>query len=386
MSPFLRTGTAAVWQGLALALVCISLIATPAEAAVKIGKTTLVVSKVTGSIEQNLRVLARKDDIHQDEIIEAAEASASEIVFADKTRISIGPNTKLTLDRFVYDPDRGEGVMEMTLVQGVFRFVSGGISETPKASYIVHTPTATIGIRGTIVSTVIGDDGQMATVLETDSVVTIVNEEGVIKTLDTAGTAVTASADGVLSDPGLPPVWALKRIAELRALLAGAPTDTAGPADPSPPGPPTAEPNPPADEPPAAGPPADPTGRGLTRAASVASDQAQSDPSKGLGKATGRGDDNAEGNSSHGQGAGNSGNGPGGAGAAGGGSGPGGNGAGGNGNGPGGNGNGNGNGPGGNGNGPGGNGNGNGPGGNGNGPGGSGAGGGAGGGSGGGGG
>lgn len=350
----IRTKRIAAWRGMvafAVVAACVAIAPMAVNAAVKIGKTTIIVSKVTGTIEKTLRVLALEDDVHQDEVVEAAKASASEIVFLDNTRIAIGPNTRLTLDRFVFDPDRGKGTMEMTLLEGVFRFTSGGISETPKADYVVHTPTATIGIRGTIVSTVIGDDGQVATVLETASVVTIAGQDGMIKTLDTPGTAITASADGVLGDPGEPPVWALKRIAELRALLAGPTSDTAGGRDVDRSSPASSpDPAPPA-EPPAVEPPS--TGRGLAEATSVASPSAQSDASRGLGKATDRSDTSAEGNASHGRGqgnAGNSGNGPGGS-AAGGGSagaagGPGGSGPGG--------GSGNGNGPGGNGNGPGG--------------------------------
>ncbi len=227
-------------------------------------------------------------------------------MFLDNTRIAIGPNTRLTLDRFVYDPDKSKGTMEMTLVEGVFRFTSGGISETPKADYVVHTPTATIGIRGTIVSAVIGDDGRVAAVLETASVVTIAGQDGTIKTLDTPGTAITASADGVLGDPGEPPVWALKRIAELRALLAGPTSDTAGGPDVDRPSPAASPDAAPPAEPPAAEPPAEPpsTDRALTRAKSVASPNAQSDSARGLGNATDRGDTSAEGDASHGRGKG----------------------------------------------------------------------------------
>ena len=57
----------------------------------------------------------------------------------------------MTLDRFVFDPDPKRAVFLMTAVKGVFRFTSGKL---PKKSYLIRTPAATIGIRGTILTIV----------------------------------------------------------------------------------------------------------------------------------------------------------------------------------------------------------------------------------------
>jgi hypothetical protein len=53
------------------------------------------------------------------------------------------------LDKFVYDPRPDQSSFVATATKGVFRFVTGNL---PKSSYTIHTPTATIGIRGTIFS------------------------------------------------------------------------------------------------------------------------------------------------------------------------------------------------------------------------------------------
>jgi hypothetical protein len=36
-------------------------------------------------------------------------SSASQIVFRDRTKVSLGPNARLTLDEFVFDPDPAHG-------------------------------------------------------------------------------------------------------------------------------------------------------------------------------------------------------------------------------------------------------------------------------------
>jgi hypothetical protein len=117
-----------------------------------VGITSVVVKTVTGMIEDEVRQLAYKDDIYHNEIIETLEESATEITFLDETLISLGPNSKITLDRFIYDPNPDASTFVTTITQGALRFVSGKL---PSKAYTIHTPTATIGIRGTIINVVV---------------------------------------------------------------------------------------------------------------------------------------------------------------------------------------------------------------------------------------
>jgi hypothetical protein len=93
--------------------------------------------------------------------------SATEIIFLDQTKLSLGPESSLTLDSVVYDPDPEKSAFVATATKGVFRFVTGNL---PKKSYTIHTPSATIGIRGTIFQLSILptflDDGSSVTVVE----------------------------------------------------------------------------------------------------------------------------------------------------------------------------------------------------------------------------
>ncbi len=59
----------------------------------------------------------------------------------------VGAKSEVKLDRFVYDPNSGNGKVVMNAGKGVFRFVSG--SQNSK-SYQINTPVATIGVRGTV--------------------------------------------------------------------------------------------------------------------------------------------------------------------------------------------------------------------------------------------
>lgn len=119
-----------------------------AVAATTIGNTSVVVRTVTGTAEGEKRYLNFEDDVYRNELIETFNESATEITFLDETVLSLGANTRVTLDRFVYDPDPDASSFVLSVTEGALRFTSGVL---PSDSYEIHTPVATIGIRGTIV-------------------------------------------------------------------------------------------------------------------------------------------------------------------------------------------------------------------------------------------
>jgi hypothetical protein len=70
-----------------------------------VGNAAIVVKTVTGTIEDNVHKVRLQDDLYHNELIETYEESATEILFLDETSISLGPESSIVLDEFVYDPD-----------------------------------------------------------------------------------------------------------------------------------------------------------------------------------------------------------------------------------------------------------------------------------------
>ena len=114
---------------------------------ITIGNTRVVVRTVIGSFEGEIRSLALEDDVYHNELIETEEESATKLIFLDETTLTLGPESSVVLDSFVYDPDPTKASLVMTATKGIFRFASGKL---PKNAYRLHTPAATIGIRGTV--------------------------------------------------------------------------------------------------------------------------------------------------------------------------------------------------------------------------------------------
>ena len=121
-------------------VVAIPMAAATNAVAEKIGVAAAVVNQVQGG---NNRSLSVGSDVFAHEHIRTSDASTAQLLFLDKTSVSIGPRADLVLDSFVYNPNRGTGRVVLNAVQGAFRFITG--SQNPR-DYTIRTPVATIGI------------------------------------------------------------------------------------------------------------------------------------------------------------------------------------------------------------------------------------------------
>jgi hypothetical protein len=135
---------------------------------VTIGNSTSVVRTVTGKLEAGKRYLRFQDDIYRDELIETFEGSATELTFLDESVLTLGPETAVVLDRFVYNPDSDANEFVLSVAKGVLRFATGKLNSD---AYEIHTPVSTIGIRGTVIDVTVGTaaggvDAMTLTVIE----------------------------------------------------------------------------------------------------------------------------------------------------------------------------------------------------------------------------
>ncbi len=120
-----------------------ALVSNVAFAQAKIGVAAVVKNQVTGGGAP----LSSGSNVHANEIVKTGDASSAQLLFVDQTSLMVGAKSEVKLDRFVYDPNRGNGKVVMSAGRGVFRFVSG--TQNSK-SYQINTPVATIGVRGTV--------------------------------------------------------------------------------------------------------------------------------------------------------------------------------------------------------------------------------------------
>ncbi len=80
------------------------------------------------------------------------------IIFKDDSRISLGPNSRLDLKKFVFKPSQGQFSMLNRLTKGTASVVSGRMAKLSPESVVLETPTTTIGVRGTSYHIKVGDE------------------------------------------------------------------------------------------------------------------------------------------------------------------------------------------------------------------------------------
>jgi hypothetical protein len=87
------------------------------------------------------------------ERVRTSASGSTQIQFPDQSAINLGANCDLVIDQFVYDPQSKSGTMVATVTRGAMRYIGGQISHNSGAT--IRTPSATLGIRGGLVTVVV---------------------------------------------------------------------------------------------------------------------------------------------------------------------------------------------------------------------------------------
>ncbi len=92
------------------------------------------------------------EPIFLQDAIQSGPRSGMQILLLDETVFTIGPESELVVDEFVYDPQTNRGKVSAQITKGVFRFVTGRVARENPADMNVKLPSGTLGVRGTIVA------------------------------------------------------------------------------------------------------------------------------------------------------------------------------------------------------------------------------------------
>lgn len=89
------------------------------------------------------------DLVYKQDIIRTGRKSSVGVIFEDNSVLSLGPNSEILVDDYVFAPEKGLMAMVLRLVRGTASCISGIIGTQSPESVKFQTPDATIGIRGT---------------------------------------------------------------------------------------------------------------------------------------------------------------------------------------------------------------------------------------------
>ena len=101
-------------------------------------------------VRQNATMAAKPGDaVFASDILRTSAGGAVGITLRDDTRISLGSDSEVRIDRYVFAPGAGGLGMVLKFVRGVAVYVSGRIAKMAPDSIRLESPAAIIGVRGT---------------------------------------------------------------------------------------------------------------------------------------------------------------------------------------------------------------------------------------------
>jgi len=133
-----------------LAVACAVLgIATQPAAAAEIGQ----IKNTTGQVlllRNNTEQAAKAGDVvEQGDILITGANGSFGITLIDNSRLSAGPNSRIELKQFRFNPTTQEGESLTEIRRGTLAIVSGQIAKRSPDAMKVQTPTTILGVRGT---------------------------------------------------------------------------------------------------------------------------------------------------------------------------------------------------------------------------------------------
>jgi hypothetical protein len=138
--PFLKTGMVA---GVILSFM-ISMAAAAEIGRVKRAKGPAMIERAGEQIEAKAGLV-----LEQSDVLVTGEKGRIAVTFLDNSRFSVGPRSRISLERFQFDTTSHDGIFETRIEAGSLAIVSGDIAKRTEDAMKVRTPTTILGMRGT---------------------------------------------------------------------------------------------------------------------------------------------------------------------------------------------------------------------------------------------
>jgi hypothetical protein len=100
--------------------------------------------------------------LYINDALQTSQDSSLGLIFRDDSILTMGPNSRVVIDQFLFAPVEGKLGFLIKIMRGTITYLSGVIGRLSPATAKFDTPVATIGIRGThFAASVQGDDVQV---------------------------------------------------------------------------------------------------------------------------------------------------------------------------------------------------------------------------------
>jgi hypothetical protein len=118
-------------------------------AAAQIGQIKNAAGQVFLLRNNNQQPAKAGDIVEQADIVTTGANGSVGITLIDNSRLSVGPNSRIELKQFRFNPTTQEGESLTEVRRGTLAIVSGQIAKRSPDAMKVQTPTTILGVRGT---------------------------------------------------------------------------------------------------------------------------------------------------------------------------------------------------------------------------------------------
>jgi hypothetical protein len=89
------------------------------------------------------------EKVFQGDVLRTGPDGSLGVILKDDTSLSLGPDSEVVIDQFLFSPADGKLSLVARMVRGTAVYLSGVIARLSPQSVRFETPNASIGIRGT---------------------------------------------------------------------------------------------------------------------------------------------------------------------------------------------------------------------------------------------
>jgi hypothetical protein len=83
------------------------------------------------------------------DVVRTKSSSRAQIQFVDDTVLTIGPESRIAVEKFLFDPQKGDRQAVLQVFLGLVKTVVSKLYQTDRPDFIMKTHTAVMGVRGT---------------------------------------------------------------------------------------------------------------------------------------------------------------------------------------------------------------------------------------------
>jgi hypothetical protein len=143
--------------------------------------TVVAVNGSVIAIDQNgtQRTIALKNKLFQSDTIKTGRRGKIQFMFIDNTLISLGRNTEMKIAEYKWDENSKDGTLKTEVKEGAFRIMGGYLAKNSPEKFKTITPSATIGIRGSMYSGLV-EGASLSVVFQAGKGIEIINKFGTV--------------------------------------------------------------------------------------------------------------------------------------------------------------------------------------------------------------